>query len=192
MRDFFICIIFICGLFVFVGNSRAEASVFDYHGARIFYGDSSWTCIGPDPNDHYKWFSASYMVGKNFTDWFSLESQLGAGYLETENYDDSPSIEWRVLLSFKNDYAYLNFGGGFAHLFNSDNLPDLADTDLYGILTGSIGLGPYSYKQGDNILEITLGYSYEHISAPFHNNHDDNDAGWNVGALELKITWEFK
>jgi len=191
VQAFFICIIFFCGLFIFFGNNTAEGAVFDYHGTRFFYGDSSWTHVGPDPADRYQWFNASYMVGKNMTDWLSLESQIGAGYLQTENYDDSPSIEWRVLLAFKTKYAYLNLGGGLAYLFNTANLPDLADTDIYGILSGSIGLGPLCYRRGDTLIEMTLGYSVEHISAPFHHNEDHGDVGWNVGGVEVKITWKF-
>jgi hypothetical protein len=175
---------------VFLGNSTAEGAVFDYHGSRIFYGDGSWTDIGPDPTDRYQWFNVSYMVGKKFSDWLSLESQLGAGYLETNNYDDTPSVEYRVLLAFKTDYVYLNLGGGLAHLFNSDNLPDLADADLYGIFSLSIGLGPFYFNQGDKPIAITLGYSMEHISSPFHDSND-GDHGWNVGAVEIMITWEF-
>lgn len=181
--------IFVCSLFIFLGNSTAEGAVFDYHGARIFYGDSSWTDVGPDPKDRYQWFNASYMVGKKFTDWLSLESQLGAGYLETNNYDDTPSVECRVLLAFKTDYFYLNLGGGLAYLFDTDNLPDLADTDLYGIFSGSVGVGPYYFRRGEKPISMTLGYSIEHLSAPFHDNHGYGDAGWNVGAVEIMITW---
>ncbi len=185
VQNFSIGIILFCCLF-FLGPKNVEGAVFDYHGARFFYGESGWTSVGPHPADSYQWFSASYMGGKKITDGLSLESQVGAGFLQTDHYDDSSSIEWRVLLSFKKNYTYLNLGIGLAHLFNSENLPNLHDADIYGLGSASIGLGPYYYKRGDNIFELTLGYSLEHISAPF-----DDDGGCNVGALKAKISWNF-
>ncbi len=161
-----------------------------YQGIRTFYGEDSWTPIGPDPADGYSWTNISYAIGKPVYHWLSVEALFGPGYIESDNFGDSVSAELRVLFDFHYKFLYLKVGGGFSHLFDSDNIPDLADSNLYGILSYSTGLRFRFNEIGKNPFEFTIGYGVEHLSSPFHHA-DEGDSGMNAGIIQLGLDWKF-
>lgn len=176
-------------LLISPGLSKAE-NFFDYHGVSAFYGDNSFSIVGPDAAVDYEWTRISYLLGKDINSWFSIETLLGPGYLDTDGFGDSFSVEWRVLMDFHYKYLFFKIGGGFAHLFDSDNLPDLADASYYGIISGSTGFRYRFMEKGMETCSIMIGYGVEHISDP--NSHaDDGDAGWNAGGVILNLNWKF-
>ena len=189
-KNYAVLIFMILGL-VFIDYSSCRADGFlDYQGVTGFYGQSNWTNIGPDPLDDYEWYNISYLVGKDLKSWLSLEALLGPGYIETDNFGESGTVEFRLLLDIHNQYLYLKFGGGIAYLFDSDDMPDLSDADFFAI--ASVGAG-FRYQFNDdkeNGPEITLGYSVEHLSDPFKGG-DDGDSGLNLGAIKAEFTWSF-
>lgn len=166
----------------------SEDVFFDYHGMAILHGDSRWTGIGPTPIDEYTWSSINYILGKDLTSWLAVETWLGLGDLDSENFGESHSLEARILAALHYGCFFLKAGGGTAHLFDDDNLPGLAPANIYGIISGSVGFRKEIRRRGKPPLEITLGYGVEHISA--YNKHgEDGDDGWNTGGIYLSLTW---
>lgn len=161
-----------------------------YHGVRTFYGESSWTAIGPDPSDGYYWSNISYVLGKDINSWCSFEGLMGPGYIESDDFGDSISVEMRLLFDLHYKFLYLKVGGGAAHLFDSDNIPDLADSNLYGIISYSTGIRFLFNENSKNPCEFTLGYGVEHLSSPFHHA-DEGDSGMNVGVVKIGLDWKF-
>ena len=184
------CLILIILLILNLPQAGAENRFIDYHGFTTFYGHSDWTGIGPEPLDDYEWTSVNYLVGKNLSSWFAFETQFGVGYLETENFGESFSLEGRILANLHYKFLYLKIGGGAAHLFDDDNLPGLAESNIYGIITGSAGFRFLFNRKEKPPVEFTLGYGVEHMSAPSKGGEDGDD-GWNTGGVRLTLAWAF-
>ncbi|MCP3939990.1 MAG: porin family protein [Desulfobacteraceae bacterium] len=162
----------------------------DYQGVTGFYGHSDWTNIGPAPADKYEWSNISYFVGKDFKSWLSVETLLGPGYIKTDNFGDTSTLEWRVLLDIHSKYLYFKLGAGVAYLFQSENMPDLSSANFFSIV--SCGLG-FRYRFGEEKKKgpvIMFGYSVEHLSDAFSDG-DDGDTGLNLGAINLAVSWKF-
>lgn len=178
----FLSILFI--LFLFTSPAQA---FFDNNGVRLSYGTSNYSFVGPCPKDtdSYSWFSGSYFLEKEIYNWLDFETTVGVGYLDSE-MDSTPSVEWRGLLNLHKNKFYLKFGGGFAYLFNSSNMPDLADSWVYGIITTEIGISVIQ----KNKFTFNVGYVINHISSPFHEGKD-GDFGWNVGGISMQIKYKF-
>ncbi len=176
-------------LLISPGLSKA-GNFFDYHGVSAFYGDNSLSIVGPDATVDYEWTRISYLLGKDLNSWISFETLFGPGYLETDGFGDSFSVEWRILMDFHYKYLFFKLGGGFSHLFDSENLPDLADTNFYCIISGSAGFRYRFMKKGIETCNIMLGYGIEHISDP-RTHADEGDSGWNAGGVILSLNWKF-
>ena len=169
---------------------RAKADWFDDEGVRVFYGISSMTKIGPDPTevDSYSWVSGSYMLEKHLYSWLDFQTTLGVGYLESD-IQSTPSIEGRILLKAHYSIFHISIGGGPAYLFETDNIPDLADSPIYGIISGEVGIHFIEEEKFD----VRAGYVVEHMSSPLHQGKkgDNQDPGWNVGGIVIQTTWRF-
>ncbi len=161
-----------------------------YHGVRTFYGEDSWTPIGPDPSDGYSWSNISYVLGIDINSWCSFEGLLGPGYIESDNFGDSTSVELRLLFDLHYKFLYLKFGGGPSYLFDTKNIPDLADANFYGIISYSTGIRFFFNENTNNPIEFSLGYGVEHLSSPLHHA-DEGDSGMNVGTVQLGLEWKF-
>lgn len=181
-------------LFIYIVDVQTlEASEWykpDYIFVRTFYGESKWTRIGPDPADDYRWTNVSLYAGKNVWSWFDILTGLGPGYLKSDDFGSTPSIEWRLLGNAKIGNLSFEFGGGLAYLFDRDNLPDLANPCLYTIISSGFGLEFYVCESEYQKFSFKTGYRVEHISSLFHSSKDD-DIGWNIGAIEATFTWRF-
>lgn len=189
-KDYLILIFTILGL-VFINYSSCRAMEFiDYQGATGFYGHSDWTNIGPKPYDKYEWYNISYFVGKDLNPWLSLETLLGPGYIKTYNFNETSSLELRLLLNIHSKYLYLKLGTGVAYLFQSENMPDLSDSHFFSILSCSMGFHFRFNERRNHGPEITLGYSVEHLSDIFKGG-EDGDTGLNIGAIKAIISWDF-
>ena len=121
------------------------------------------------------------LFGSTMTSWLDIETSLGLGLLETDS-DCSPSLEGRILGSVRYKFLKLGFGGGLAHLLGNADLPELATTTLYGIITAELSV---FYPITENV-ELAVGFGSEHLSAPFKS-----DTGWNVGTFTLNIAGSF-
>ena len=75
-------------------------------------------------------------------------------------------------------------------MFDRDNLPELADSKLYGLISGGLGIEIFRLDQSYRNLYCKAGYRIEHISSPFHDS-DDGDSGFNIGAIELVFGLDF-
>ncbi|MEH0021593.1 MAG: hypothetical protein V6Z89_18200 [Desulfobacter sp.] len=162
----------------------------DYQGFSVFHGRSEWTSIGPDTVDEYEWTTLNYTLGKHLATWAALETWLGAGYLETDNHGDTPTLEARLLADLHYKFLFLKLGCGIAHLFDDDDLPGLAESGVHSIISGSAGFRFTFDRDKKPPVELTLGYGVEHISAPFKDG-DDGDDGWNAGGVLLTLTCPF-
>jgi len=162
----------------------------DYQGFSVFHGRSDGTGIGPDTVDAYEWTTLNYTLGKNLTTWTALETLLGAGYLETEHYGDTKTLEVRVLADVHYKFLFFKFGVGIAHLFDDDNLPGLGETGIHGIISGSAGFRFRFHREKKPPVAISLGYGVEHVSAPF-KHADDGDDGWNTGGVLFTLSCPF-
>lgn len=187
---FHFSVILISILMVSTSYAAEASSKFDYHGVSAFYGKNEWTRIGPEASDDYTWSNISYVLGKNLTPWISFEVLPGAGYLKSRHFDETGSAELRFLLNLHHDFFFLKFGGGMAHLFDPGNMPDISDANLYGIISGRIGLCYRIQKNNRNVFEFNAGYAMEHLSDPFKNG-SQGDTGWNVGAFSIQIIYNF-
>lgn len=176
-------------MFITYGSCHA-GSFFDYQGINGFYGRSNWTNIGPDPVDDYEWYNIRYFLGKTIKPWLSFETSLGPGYIKTENFNETGTVEWRLLFAIHSEYLYLKLGTGAAYLFDSEDLPDLSSSNLFAIISASAGFCFRFYDSQKNGPELSLGYSVEHLSDPFKGG-DDGDNGLNVGAIKVIVTWDF-
>ncbi|WP_035237225.1 hypothetical protein [Desulfobacter vibrioformis] len=159
----------------------------DYQGVSVFHGRSDGTGIGPDTVDAYEWTTLNYTLGKNLTTWTAFETLLGAGYLESEHYGDTTTLEARVLADVHYKFLFLKFGVGIAHLFDDDNLPGLAETGIHGIISGSAGFRFRFHREKKPPVVVSLGYGVEHVSAPFKHG-DDGDDGWNTGGVLFTLS----
>jgi len=166
------------------GPAQGEELI-EHHGLILGYGCSAWTNVGPDARVDYQWTTAGYLLSKDIVPWFSLESQIGAGYLKADNGGDSPSVELRILGNFHYKWLFMKLGCGVAHVFNAEALPGLAETKAHSIVSGALG-----FRFPLDPVEITLGYWVEHISA-ISKNGSEGDTGWNVGGPKVAITWRF-
>lgn len=180
-----VCILAAPVIFGF-STARAGDSLIDYHGFTLYHGRSDNTSIGPSPGDDYQWTSLGYHLGKHLAPWVSLETRIGAGYLETENFGDTPTLEARLLMDIHHKVFFFRIGGGVAHLFDDANLPGLAESPVHSIITGSAGLR-FRFLRKGRPIELSLGYGVEHLSAPFKDG-DDGDDGWNTGGLVIALT----
>jgi hypothetical protein len=177
-------------MLIFVSSSYADWLDFDRHGTRIFYGVNDMTTIGPDPSetDKYSWGSVSYLLEKDIYKWLSIQTTLGVGYLESD-IQSTPSIEGRILLKAHYSIFHISIGGGPAYLFETDDIPDLADSPIYGIISGEAGIHFIEEEKFD----VRAGYAVEHLSSPLHQGKkgDNQDPGWNVGGIVIQATWRF-
>ncbi len=186
-RHYLLLIPMILGLVLINHGSCSAAGFLDYHGITGFYGHSDWTKIGPEPQDKYEWYNISYFVGKDLTPWLSMETLLGPGYIKPANFNESGSLEWRLLFNIHSKYLYFKVGSGVAYLFQSENLPDLSTSNFFAIISASMGIRFRFNENKKNSPEITLGYSVEHLSDPFKGG-EDGDIGLNVGAITAAIS----
>ncbi|MBU1342785.1 MAG: hypothetical protein KKE44_08020 [Proteobacteria bacterium] len=186
----FILIYMIAGLVLIDYSSSSAVEVIDYQSITGFYGQSRWTNIGPDPQDKYEWYNISYLVGKDLNPWLSLETLLGPGYIKTDNFNETGSLEWRLLLNIHSRHLYFKLGAGAAYLFKSENMPDLSDSNFFSIISCSMGFRFRFKEWREDGPEITLGYSVEHLSDPFKGG-EDGDIGLNVGAIKAAVSWDF-
>lgn len=181
-------ITFVLMLLLFLPHAKADW--FDNEGVRAFYGTSSMTTIGPTPTevDSYNWTSISYLLEKNIYNWLDVDTTIGVGYLDS-SVKSSPSVEGRILFKAHYEPFYFSVGGGLAYLFYPDHMPDLADSCVYGLISGEVGLHFIESKNFD----LRAGYMVEHISSPLHGGEtgDNNDPGWNIGGLCINLTWKF-
>ena len=182
---------FIIFSLIFMGYHPGHAGEFiDYQGITGFYGQSDYTNIGPEPTEKYEWHNISYLIGKDFKPWLSLETLLGPGYIKTDGFDKTNSLEWRLLLDVHNKYLYSKLGTGVAYLFDSDNVPDLSNADFFAIVSFSTGFRFRFSKNEKNGPLLTLGYFVEHLSDPFKGG-EDHDRGLNVGGIRGEFSWSF-
>lgn len=121
----------------------------------------------------YFWFSTSYLWITEVSKNFEYSHGLGMGLIGARE-SSAPFVEYRLLGKFKYEGVYVQVGGGFSHGFNADDIPHITDTPLYGLISGEIG---YEFSNG-----ISIGYTWEHISSPFHD-----DSGMNVGGIAITI-----
>ncbi len=180
----------ILGLVFFDYGSSSAAGFLDYHGVTGFYGQSNWTNIGPEPVDKYEWYNISYLVGKDLNPWLSIETLLGPGYIKPANFNESGSLEWRLLFNIHGKYLYFKLGPGVSYIFQSGTLPDLSDANFFAIVSCSMGFRYRFNEDKKSSPEINLGYSVEHLSDPFKGG-EDGDTGLNIGAITATVSWEF-
>jgi hypothetical protein len=187
----FLILAFIISWFILIQAGPAHAKGFiDYHGTGGFYGQSNWTNIGPAPLDDYNWSHINYYIGKNLRPWVSVETSLGPGYIKTENFNDTGTIEWRLLLDMHKHFFYVKVGTGISYLFDSEGMPDLSDANFFSIISCSLGFRFRLDKNDSTSPQILAGYSVEHISDAFKGG-DDGDNGLNAGAFNVQISWVF-
>ena len=155
-----------------------------------FYGKSTWTTVGPDPADNYTWTNISLFAGKKIYPWLEISAGLGPGYLESHSAGDTPSAEFRLMGHFTYKSFYFHLGGGFAYLFDRDDLPDIAKSDFYGLVSGSIGVEIFRLNDEHHNFYCRAGYRIDHISSPFHKSRE-GDTGVTIGALVLNFGWTF-
>ena len=167
--------------------AAASESFFDRQGFTLMHGRSVWTDVGPDADVDYEWTSLGYLLDKDLTAWFSVGTQLGAGYLHTRNGGNSPTAEVRILADLHYGWLFLQMGTGVARVFNVDNLPGLAETRLHSILCGAAGL---RFPLGGSGPVLSLGYGVDHLSA-ISKQGRDGDTGWNAGGPRVTVTWPF-
>lgn len=175
MKTFFITLTI---LLVMASGLNAEES-YNYkdssfeQSVRSFVGGHEFAPYGPKEEFDYFWYSTSYTFGAKINKYFSYMNTIGMGLIGAREAS-APLIECRILprLTFKG--FYIQAGGGIAHGFNPGDLPHLAESPLYGILSAEIG---YEFKRG-----LCIAYTWEHLSSPFHD-----DCGLNVGALVFQV-----
>jgi hypothetical protein len=155
---------------------------------RTFYGRTTWTTAGANPDDDYTWENISLSAGKRVLSWMEIVVGLGPGYLKSDNFGSTPSAELRLLGHAQYGHFYFELGGGLAYLFDRDNLPDLANSNLYAIISGSVGKEIFLFEGEHHNLYFKTGYRIEHISSPFHSS---DDVGVNIGAIEMIFGWNF-
>ena len=155
-----------------------------------FYGKSTWTTVGPDLDDNYTWANISLCAGKRVYPWLAVSAGLGPGYLKSHNAGNTPSAEFRLMGHFTYKYLYFDLGGGFAYLFDRDDLPDLAKSDLYGLFSGSVGVEIFRLTGEHHNFYGRAGYRIDHISSPFHKSRE-GDTGVTIGAIEVNFGWAF-
>ncbi len=190
-RQTYTGIIFMGLVLLFMNYSPCHAKeFFNYHGVTGFHGQSKWTNIGPASEDDYEWSNISYLLGKDLNPWLSFETLLGPGYIKTQNFNETGSIEWRLLLHLHGKYLYLKLGTGVAYLFDSKNMPDLSNANFFSIISYSMGFRFRFNDSQKNSPEIMLGYSVEHLSDPFKGG-EDGDIGLNIGSIYAVISWYF-
>jgi hypothetical protein len=182
--------VLICILMLSTFSADEVGAYFDYQGVSLFYGRGEWTHIGPDASDDYTWSNVSYVLGKNLSSWLSFEVLPGVGYLKSSHYDETGSAELRLLLHLHHGIFFLKAGGGVAHLVDPANIPDLADSDFYTIISGRMGICYCIQKNNHNIFEFSAGYAIEHLSDPFKDGRE-GDTGWNAGAIFVQIRYNF-
>lgn len=166
-------------------GQTSSRGLFDRHGLTLMHGRSAWTNLGPEPAVRYEWSTAGYLLTRDLSPWFSLETQIGAGYLKAEGRGDSPSAELRLLGDVHYQWLFLQLGCGIAHVFDPDALPGLAETKTHSILSGTAG-----FRIPIGSTDLSLGYGVEHISA-ISKNGSEGDTGWNAGGPRLALTWRF-
>jgi hypothetical protein len=162
----------------------------DNFQVRTFYGRTTWPTVGPGPNDDYTWVNISICAEKSVFSWMEIIAGLGPGYLKSDNFGSSLSAELRLIGHAHYGIFYFELGGGLAYLFDRDNLPDLADSDLYGLISASVGIEIFRSEGERHKLFCKTGYRIEHISSPFHFS-EDGDVGLNLGAIEVIFGWRF-
>jgi len=169
--------------------ARGEGLI-DRQGLMLIYGRSNWTNVGPKPAIDYEWTTAAYVLTHDTAPWLSIETRIGAGYLEADNGGDCVSAELRILADIHYKWLFVQFGTGLARIFNAEALPGLAETRVHSILSGAAGLR-FPIRAGTTApVELTLGYGVEHLSA-ISKNGSEGDTGWNAGGPRMAVTWRF-
>lgn len=165
-------------------------SFFDRHGLTLLHGRSAWTSVGPAAEVPYEWTTAAYVLTKELSSWFSLDTQIGGGYLKADHRGDSPSAELRLLGDIHYKWLFVQLGCGVAHVFDPDALPGLAESKTHSIVSGAAGLRFPIGRSGPGPVELTLAYGVEHLSA-ISKHGSDGDTGWNAGGPRIGVTWHF-
>jgi hypothetical protein len=140
---------------------------------RSFVGGHEFALYGPKEKYDYFWYSTSYTFGAEINKYLSYMNTIGIGLIGSREAS-APMIEYRILPRLTYKGFYIQAGPGLAHGFNPGDLPHLADSPLYGIISAEVG---YEFKRG-----LSVAYCHEHLSSPFHP-----DCGLNVGALMLQV-----
>ena len=162
----------------------------DNIGVRAFFGKTQWTSVGSDTDDDYTWINASFFASKEAFSWLDIIAGLGPGYLKTDNFGSTATVELRLPGHAHYGYIYFDLGGGCAYLFDRDNLPDLADSELYAIISAGLGIEVFRFESAQHNFFFKTGYRIEHISSFFHDSKD-GDCGVNIGAFELTFGGSF-
>ena len=157
---------------------------------RSFYGKSTWTTVGPDLHDNYTWANISLFAGKKVYPWLEISVSMGPGYLKSHNTGETTSAEFRLMGHLTYKSFYFDLGGGVAYLFDRDDLPDLAKSDLYALVSGSVGVEIFRLDDEDHNFSCRAGYRIDHISSPFHKSRE-GDNGVTVWAFEANFGWAF-
>ena len=177
-----VCISLLFSFLIYIQNlEAAEWYIPDDLNIQTFYGKTNWTTFGHDPEDDYTWANISFGAEKRLFSWLEIIGSLGLGYIEADNHGSTPSVEMRLVGQAQYGYFYFDLGGGFAYLFDRDNLPELANSKIYGLIKASLGVEIFRLDDAYHNLYCKAGYRIEHLSSPFDGSNDD-DHGVNVGA----------
>ena len=158
---------------------------FEEQGIRLFYGNSQLSLIGSSSEDNQecKWVSVNYLFDKEINNWLIFQNSVGIDYFFSD-HESSPAITGRIAFDLHKKYLYFNLNGGVAYLFNHGDLPDLANSLLYGLVGMEVGI-----KILDNdTTKLKVAYFTNHISSPFHSK---DDPGWNVGGIAVQVIIKF-
>ncbi len=139
---------------------------------RSFIGGYEFAPVSPEEEFDHFWFSTSYVLDTKVDNFLSYKNTIGIGLIGARD-SSAPMIEYRLLGRITYKGFYIQGGGGLAHGFNAGDLPHLADSPLFGLISVEVG-----YEFGN----ISIGIGQEHISSPFHD-----DSGINVGFLAFTV-----
>ena len=191
LRILIICIGLLFPLLLDIQKSEAdEWYTPDDLKVQAFYGRSKWTSIGPDPQDDYSWTNISIYDGYKVFSWLEFNAGLGPGYIHYDSHGSTPTAELRLMGHLHYKFLYFELAGGFAFLFDRDNLPDLASSNMYNMVSGSAGIEIFRLDGAYRNLYCRAGYRVDHLSSLFHSSND-GDRGLNIGAIELTLGWDF-
>jgi hypothetical protein len=153
--------------------SSAWAGDFNNSFRTFVGGNNIAPTFTPDGDTNYQWYSVAYAPETTINDVLSYSNSFGLGVVSAKSTSVT-FVEYRLLGKVKpfSNNLYFQAGAGLSHGFTPESIPNLATSPLYGLTTVGIG---YEFDNG-----VELGYSWEHMSSPFHD-----DTGLNVGALAL-------
>jgi len=190
-----ICMLCFSIIMLFTISSYASDN---FAGISIIYGKQHSNGIGCY-DSNYKWTESGvvFKYGKYFLDKkYRVSLEPSIVHLRSESYHDN-SIKNGTLISgrlmFYRDFMIteitnfsIGLGGGFGHLSPSSNQPGLANSGVYGLMGGNVGL---SFKITES-SKLEICYGFDHISDPFHNGND-GDTGRNFTTFSIGFLEDF-